>query len=97
MALLTALKRQAKDDPASEIIGVTLDVEQGERVKMPVLRIDDLTITGAVVTFSDVYIFRHWGMTDQPSIMLGMDVLGSVDQMIIDYRSRELHLRPRGR
>ena len=97
MALLTALKRQAKDDPVSEIIGVTLDVEHGERVKMPVLRIDDITITGAVVTFSDVYIFRHWGMTEKPAILLGMDVLGSVDQMIIDYRTRELHLRPRGR
>jgi hypothetical protein len=32
-------------------------------------------------------------MTREPAIMLGMDVLGVLDQVIIDYRTRQLHLR----
>jgi len=41
-----------------------------------------------------VSIFQHWHMTSEPAIMLGMDVLGVLDQIIIDYRTRELHILP---
>ena len=93
MALLEALKRSAVDAPETEIVGVTLDVEQGSRVRMPTIRMQGVTIRGAAMTFSDVYIFKHWRMTSEPAIMLGMDVLGVLDQIIIDYRTRELHVR----
>ena len=91
-ALLKALKRQAEDEPSTEIVGVTLDVEYGSRVRMPTIQMQNVKIRGAVLTFSDVYIFKHWRMTSQPTIMLGMDVLGVLDQIIIDYRTRELHI-----
>jgi Aspartyl protease len=95
-ALLTALKRSAKDEPTSEIVGVTLDIEHGNRVRMPRIQLQSIMISGATVTFSDVYIFRHWGLTNEPAILLGMDVLGVVDKIIIDYLTHELHVRPRG-
>ena len=91
-ALLKALKRQAEDEPSTEIVGVTLDVEYGSRVRVPTIQMQSVKIRGAVLTFSDVYIFKHWRMTSQPTIMLGMDVLGVLDQIIIDYRTRELHI-----
>lgn len=92
-ALLEALRRNAKDAPETEIVGVTLDVEKGLRVRMPTIRLNQVTVHGAAMSFSDVHIFRHWRMTDTPAIMLGMDVLGVLDQLIIDYRTRELHVR----
>jgi len=91
-ALLEALKRQTKDDPSTEIIGVTLDVEYGSRVAVPTIHMQNVKIRGAVLTFSDVYIFKHFRMTSEPTIMLGMDVLGVLEQIIIDYRTRELHI-----
>jgi predicted aspartyl protease len=91
-ALLRALKRQANDEPGTEIVGVTLDIEYGSRVRVPTVQMQNVKIRGAVVTFSDVYIFKHWRMTSQPTLMLGMDVLGVLDQMIIDYRTRQLHI-----
>jgi predicted aspartyl protease len=91
-ALLKALKRQVEDQPSTEIVGVTLDVEYGSRVRMPTIQMQNVKIRGAILTFSDVYIFKHWRMTSQPTIMLGMDVLGVLDQIIIDYRTRELHI-----
>ena len=94
LALLEALKKQPRDDADTEIVGITLDVEKGSRVPIPVIRLRGVDVRGAVLTFSDVDIFRHWRMTREPTVMLGMDVLGVVDQLIIDYRTRELHIRP---
>ena len=95
LALLEALKRQPPEEGDTEIVGVTLDVEHGSRVAMPVVRLSGVNIRGAVLTFSDVAIFQHWRMTREPALMLGMDVLGVLDQLIIDYRARQLHLRAR--
>jgi|CXWL01.1.fsa_nt_gi predicted aspartyl protease len=92
LALLEALKKREADEPGTEIVGVTLDVEYGNRVHMPTILIQGVRIRGAVMTFGDVDIFKHWRMTREPTILLGMDVLGSVEQLIIDYKSRELHI-----
>jgi len=92
-ALLEALKRSLKEAPDTDIIGVTLDVERGKRVPVPTIAMQNIRIRGATMTFGDVYIWQHWRMTREPAIMLGMDVLGVLDQVIIDYRTRQLHLR----
>jgi hypothetical protein len=34
-------------------------------------------------------------MTGQPTVLVGMDLLGLLDTMIIDYRRRELFIRLR--
>jgi hypothetical protein len=96
VALLEALRRQPKEDADAEIVGVTLDIEHGNRVPMPAIRLQGVTVRGAVFTFSDVAIFQHWRMTREPALMLGMDVLGVLEQLIIDYRARQLHVLPRG-
>jgi hypothetical protein len=96
-ALVDALKRQVEDEPSTEIIGVTLDVEHGNRLPVPVIRMGNVQIRRAVLTIGDVYIFKHWRMTSEPTIMLGMDVLGVLDQIVIDYKTRELHILTRNR
>jgi hypothetical protein len=95
MALLNALKKRPADSADAQIVGVTLDVEHGYQARMPTIYFQGVKIQGAVLTFGDVYIFQHWRMTSEPSIMLGMDVLGVLDQIIIDYKTRELHVRTR--
>jgi len=59
---------------------------------VPTIQLQNVKIRGAELTFSDVSLFRHWRMTSRPTIMLGMDVLGVLDEIIIDYRSREMHI-----
>lgn len=78
-----------------DIIGVTLDVAQGEIVKVPSLRIGSIDVRGLYLTFGDMFIFEHWKMTREPALLLGMDVIGSFDVLIIDYRKRELQIRAR--
>ncbi len=93
IALLEALQRSLKEVPDTDIVGVTLDVERGQRVRVPTITMQNIRVRGATMTFGDVYIWQHWRMTREPAIMLGMDVLGVLDQVIIDYRTRQLHLR----
>lgn len=93
-SLQTALARRSKGVKNS-IIGVTLDVQHGETLFAPAVDIGDLTISGMRVTFGDMYIFEAWKMNDDPALLIGMDVIGLLDTLIIDYKRRELHLRPR--
>jgi hypothetical protein len=94
MALLNALKQHVGDSPNTDIVGVTLDIEHGYRAHMPTIYLQAaVEVRGAALNFGDVYIFQHWRMINEPSIMLGMDVLGVMEEIIIDYRTHELHIR----
>lgn len=78
------------------IIGVTLDAQKGETILAPAVELGDLTLRGMQVTFGDMYIFDAWKMTDTPALLIGMDIIGLLDTLIIDYKRRELHIRVRG-
>jgi predicted aspartyl protease len=84
-----------EDIKADEITGATLDVQRGDRLVMPPIRIGDLTIRGENITVGDMYIFQHWHMTKEPALLIGMDILGLVDTLIIDYKRSELQVQRR--
>lgn len=94
-SLREALTKRSKQGVADSIIGVTLDVQHGETFMAPPVTIEDISIRGMHVTFGDIYIFDAWKMTKEPAILIGMDVIGLLDSLIIDYKRKELHLRPR--
>lgn len=94
-SLREALARKARHGVADNIIGVTLDVQEGEAFDAPPVNIAEVTIRGMRVTFGDLYIFEAWKMKDEPALLIGMDIIGLLDSLIIDYKRRELHLRPR--
>jgi hypothetical protein len=94
-SLRAALAKRAGQGITNSIVGVTLDVQHGETFYLPAVAIGDLTVTGMRVTFGDIYIFNAWKMTEDPALLIGMDVIGLLDTLIIDYKRKELHLRPR--
>jgi predicted aspartyl protease len=95
-ALLNALMRNLPSTAAKEdIIGVTLDVQGGNNIPAPDIDFGDLQVKGAHITFGDMYLFQHWKMTNEPTLTLGMDLLGSFDVLIIDYGRHELQIRSR--
>ena len=96
LALREALMRQPPRNAAhQDIIGVTLDVQTGDDIALPDIDFGHLTVQGVHVVFGDMYLFQHWKMTDEPTLTLGMDLLGSFDILIIDYNRHELQIRPR--
>jgi Aspartyl protease len=98
LALLAALKKYPSETSVNEdIIGVTLDMQPGSTVPTPPMEIGTLKLRGVRVTFADMYLFEHLKLTSEPTVFLGMDVLGSFDVLVIDYRMREMQIRPRSR
>jgi predicted aspartyl protease len=97
IALREALLRHYRERGVKpdEITGATLDVQRGDRMSAPPISLGFLTLRGVNVTFGDMFIFQHWHMTQDPTLLIGMDLLGLVDTLIIDYRLHELQVRLR--
>jgi len=86
-------RRRREEATRDVIIGATDDEQAGEGYTAPEIALNDIRVQGAHITFGDMSIFEHWGMVSQPAILLGMDTLGLLDTLIIDYRRHELQIR----
>lgn len=94
LALQRALfRRTMEKGKHDQIIGATKDVQDGEIMAMPPIHFGSLQIEDAGVTFADMYIFKQWNLLNQPAILIGMDALGLLDTLVIDYRRHELQMR----
>ena len=95
-ALRTALMRHnSRDSHKAEIEGVTLEVETGDMMRAPPIEVGPLTFNYVNITYGDMFIFDRWKLNREPVLVLGMDVLGTVDVLVIDYKMRLLQMRLR--
>jgi hypothetical protein len=78
---------------ADQIIGATKDIQNGEIIAMPAIQFGTIQIRDSAVTFGDMYIFKQWNLLREPAILIGMDALGLLDTLVIDYRRHELQMR----
>jgi predicted aspartyl protease len=97
LALREALARRRgeRGEYDDAIIGVTEDIQKATRVRIPSIVAGQLIMRNADIMFSDLHIFEHWHLTSQPALLIGMDVLGMLDTLVIDYRLGELQIRTR--
>lgn len=89
------MRHNPKDMQKSEIQGVTLDVASGDSMRAPPIYVGPLIFQGMNITYGDMYIFDRWKLSNEPVLVLGMDVLGTVDLLVIDYRLHQLQMRLR--
>jgi hypothetical protein len=76
------------------VVDATDTAQTGAVALSPAMRLGSVEVTKLPVTFAGFKIFDYWGLSDQPALLIGMDVLGSFDELAIDYGRQELHLRP---
>jgi hypothetical protein len=97
LALRAALRRQVDRNQRGEdvVTGATGAQQTGIGARISPITIGDLAIRDAHITFGDMHIFELWKMNDQPAILIGMDILGLLDTLVIDYRRMELHIKRR--
>ena len=88
----------ATDDPKSrtQVFAATSQAVFGNIASTPPVRLGGIEIGNLNVVFGDFEVFRMWGVSEQPAIVLGMDVLGTTQGLMIDYRREELRLLPQG-
>ena len=92
-ALREALLLRAREVQDADVIGVTLDVAQGESIRIPPLAWGGVEVRNLRITFGEMSIFEHWRLTREPALLIGMDVIGTLETFTIDYQRRELFLR----
>ena len=95
LALRDALSHLNHSGPGKpdQIVGATMAVESGEIIATPAIQFGGVKLLDPGVTFGDLYIFKQWNLTRQPAILIGMDALGVLDTLVIDYRRHELQMR----
>ncbi len=64
-----------------------------ELVWAPRLTIGGIRVERMPILFADTHIFRMWGLENEPALLLGMDVIGQFDAIVIDYRRRLVSVR----
>ena len=96
-ALRDALLRHRfwKHGAPDQIMGATRAVQAGEIIATPAIDFGAISIRDHYITYSNLMIFDHWHLLHQPAILIGMDALGTLDQLIIDYRTHEVQMRVR--
>jgi predicted aspartyl protease len=68
-----------------------------QSVWTPTLRIGDTFVDGVNAYIGNFHIFDVWGLQNEPTLLIGMDVLARSREMAIDYERGVVHFRKRPR
>ncbi len=68
-----------------------------ESVWTPSLRLGRTVVDGVHAYIGNFHIFDVWGLRDEPTVLIGMDVLAQSREMAIDYQRGVVHFRKRPR
>jgi len=94
LALQNALNRNKKkrEVVAAVVHGATADIADGDVQTVKEATIGDLTLTNLEVIFADFHVFKLWELDQQPAMLIGMDMLGVLERLVIDYRRNEVSM-----
>jgi hypothetical protein len=95
LALRDALNERGRPGTVAQVTsvyGATAQVEPGEIRRVPTVMIDSLRINDVAVVYGNFHIFKVWEMQDQPAMIIGMDVLGTVGSLGMDFRNHIVYL-----
>jgi predicted aspartyl protease len=89
-ALLDALKiaDPSHDRPSLgtlPLTGVTGGTTQADIIRVDLVKAGSVRFSDAVLAIADLEIFKTWGLTVRPALLIGMNFLRQFDKMIIDY------------
>jgi len=85
--------RRHKRDIVSAIVhGATPDIADGGLQEIKHASIGDMTLSNLEVIFADFHVFKLWGLDREPAMLIGMDMLGVLERLVIDYRRNEVSM-----
>lgn len=86
-------ERDPREGVATTVIGATPQLAEGTSFVTPAIAIGGARLTNLTVTFSDLHVFKVWSLLDEPALLIGMDLLGTMQHFVVDYRRREFHFK----
>lgn len=89
-------ERVPKEMQTIELLSVTGQVLQAEAIVLQDVRIGGLWLNNVLIAFADAPPFALFGLTNQPAVFLGSDLLASFRRVSLDFRNRKVRftLRP---
>lgn len=75
---------------AVTLTSVTGQTLSADLIVFPVIRIGGLTLTNVPVAFADAPPFRLFGLSRDPAMLIGTDVLGVFRRVSLDFRRRKV-------
>lgn len=96
LASLKLSKRQQSLRERTQVYAATSQAVFGDLVLTPKVRMGGVSMNNLPVVYGDFEVFHIWGVADKPAIVLGIDVLGMTDAMMIDYKRSTVHVLPHG-
>jgi hypothetical protein len=94
LALQNLLNKGKKNhEPVSAVVhGATPDIADGDVQEIKLAKIGDMTLSNLEVIFADFHVFKLWGLDKKPAMLIGMDMIGVLDRLVIDYRRNEISM-----
>lgn len=90
-------RRAGEPRAATQVYGTTEAVQSGESLIAPPITLGEAMLDNLEVTFADLPVFRYWKLEQVPALLIGMDLLGVVARLAVDYRRGELQILQRRR
>ena len=85
--------RRKRRDPVSAVVhGATPDIADGDVQEIKEASIGDMKLSNLEVIFADFHVFKLWGLDKEPAMLIGMDMLGVLERLVIDYRRNEVSM-----
>jgi predicted aspartyl protease len=91
-ALRVVHERRIGHRKITDVYGSTSEVVPGELLNSPTIALDRVKIGDVSLVYGDFHIFDIWNLRNRPALIIGMDVLGAMRGLAIDFRSQELFL-----
>lgn len=99
LALYDALaekRRRPSETVTTTVAGATPGLATGVSLLTPTVSLGEARLRNMVVTFGDLHVFEVWGLTEEPALLVGMDLIGLLQRFVVDYPRREFLLKSRG-
>jgi len=96
-ALRAALRlpKRLNAEATIDVLGEALTKQRGQRQRVTAIQVGDLRVNHLNVAFGDFYVFKLWELDNRPALVIGMDLIGLLDTLVIDYERHEVQFRAR--
>jgi predicted aspartyl protease len=78
----------------AKVIGVTGHVLEGNYLRLPRIDFGKIYVRDAGAVATNAHIFRLWNLTDEPAMIVGVDVLSRLAGFSIDYGAKMFDAEP---
>jgi predicted aspartyl protease len=85
-------RRKPRVPVGATVHGATDAIADGEIQTVRKLSIGEMSFNNLEVIFGKFHVFGLWDLDRAPAILVGMDMLGVLDRLVIDYRRNEVSM-----